>query len=56
MKTGPATPYDFRRFWDLVAKVTANIRIGVISEQAKAEAAELFHRAEQELAYVNRPR
>jgi hypothetical protein len=40
---------DFKRFFELVHRVRDQIRIGLVSEQAKADATELFHRAAHEL-------
>ena len=50
--SGKKTWADFRRFWELAHKVKGNISIGLTTEQAKAEASELFHRAKLELTYT----
>lgn len=49
--TVPRTYANFKRFWELVRKVRSNIQIGLVSEQAKAEARELFQLAAHELIY-----
>lgn len=47
--TDPTSYADFKRFWELVYRVKGQVQIGLVSDEAKATARELFQIAAREL-------